>query len=178
MKRHLQKAAINRRTPKKGHSLVELLAVITGLAVVLGGAIALMRFMLGVNGEVTERTRTVATIGRLAEQFRRDVHQARGKPTVAADHASAEFQLPGGRVVRWRTDNREGLVRAEHSGQSTDRQSSYFLPKGTTAALELQPQGAEPLVVLRIESSDAVGPSLVIEVLAARDERLGVEEEK
>jgi type II secretory pathway pseudopilin PulG len=163
---------------RSGHTLIELLAVISGLAVVLGSAIALMQLMLGMNGEVRERTHTMATIGRLAEQFRRDVHESRGEPDVGKDRQSAEFELPGGGAIRWGIDERGDMYRWEYAGQTKGRQNTYALPKGATAALELERQGDARIVVLRIQSPDLAGPWLAIEALAGRDERLAVEEEK
>ena len=66
---------------------------------ITAATVVLLQFVLQIDSEVRQRTHTIATIGRLAEQFRRDVHQARGEPIVAADHRAAEFHLPGGRIV-------------------------------------------------------------------------------
>ena len=74
--------------------------------------------MLQMNNEVRQRTHTVAMLGRLAEQFRRDVHQAHGEPLVAADHRAVELRLPGGKIVKWRIDEQDGVVRTE---QAPDR---------------------------------------------------------
>ena len=83
------------------------------VAMILAAAVVLMHFVLQMGGEVRQRTHTVATVGRLAEQFRRDVHQARGEPVIAADHRAAELHLPGGRIVKWRIDEPHGLIRTE-----------------------------------------------------------------
>jgi hypothetical protein len=163
---------------RPGFSLVELVAVITGVSVILGGAITLMTFILRMSDEVRDRTHTVAMIGRLAGQFRRDVHEARGEPSVAPDHRSAEFQLFGGSVVRWRIDNRDGLVRVEHTGRATDRQNTYCLPQGCTAELHIKSQGTSKIVALRIDSPGVSEPSLAVEALAGEDQRLRVEDEK
>jgi hypothetical protein len=163
---------------RRGHSLVELIAVITGISVVMGGAITLMTFTLRMSDGARDRTHTVATIGRLAEQFRRDVHEARGEPSVAADHRSAELKLSGGRSIRWRIDDRDGLVRAEHGGANSDRQNTYSLPQGCKGELRIESQGATRIVSLQIDSPGVGGPSLAIEALAGQDKRLGVEDEK
>ncbi len=112
------------------------------MAVILAAAAVLMHFVLQMDAEARQRTHTVVTVGRLAEQFRRDVHQARGEPVIAADHRAAELHLPGGRIVKWRIDEPRGLIRTEQASGVADREDSFALPKGTTAALELQPQGA------------------------------------
>ncbi len=160
---------------RRGHTLVELLAVITSLTAIVGGVTVLMTFMLHTRDDVRDRTYTVATVCRLSEQFRSDVHQSRSEPVVAADHRGVELRLSNERTVRWQADDRDGMLRVEHAEGSSDRQNTYFLPHGTITALETQP-GSNRMIVLRIESPDAGGPALAIEALAGRDERLGVEE--
>ena len=93
--------------------------------------------------------------------------------------------MPGGRIVKWRIDEARDVVRTEQVRRRpwrrrppANREDSFTLPKGTTAALELQPQGTARIVTIRIESPGTGGPSLAIEALASRDERLAVEEEK
>ncbi len=178
-------------TSRRGFSLVEMLAVITVATVILSATVVLMHFVLQMDSEARQRTRTVTTVGRLAEQFRGDVHRARGEPVLAADHRTAEFRLPGGTTVKWRVDAPGTLVRTEQSSSvgfqpeassvgilPANREDSFALPKGTTASLELHSQGAARIVTLQIESPGTGGPSLVISALASRDQRLAVEEEK
>jgi type II secretory pathway pseudopilin PulG len=177
--RSRRKAAINRRIPKRpGFTLVELLTVITGLTVVLGGAAVLMQFLLGVSGEVRDRTHTVVTLGRLAEQFRQDAHNARGEPRIAADEQAVAFDLPAEGPIRWAIDEHGDLCRWENAGSKAARQNTYRLPKGTTATYELQGQGPARIVALRIVSPDAVGPTLTIEAFVGRDDKLAMEEKK
>ena len=89
---------------RRGFTLVEMVVVMATVSTILAATAVLMHFVLQMDSEVRQRTHTVATVGRLAEQFRRDVHQARGEPVVAADHRAAEFHLPGGTIVKWRID--------------------------------------------------------------------------
>jgi len=179
---------------RRGFSLVELLAVVTVTTAILSATVVLMHFVLQMDSEARQRTRTVATVGRLAEQFRNDVHHGRGEPVLAADHRTAELRLPGGTIVKWRIDELGTVVRTQHSlaassigiqpanrsvgFQPANRENSFTLPKGTTASLELQSQGAARILTLQIDSPGTGGPSLVIEALASRDQRLAAEEEK
>jgi prepilin-type N-terminal cleavage/methylation domain-containing protein len=164
--------------PQRGITLIEMMLAITALAVIMAATGLLLNFVLEMNGEARQRTSAVATLGRLAEQFRRDVHEFHGKPVVAADHGLAEFRLPDGNIVKWRIDEREGVVRTEKAPGVADRDDSFRLPKGTTAALDLQPQEAAWIVAMRIESPDTDGPWLAIEALTGRDEQPVAEEEK
>ena len=163
---------------RRGHSLVELVAVITGVSVVLAGAITLVTFTLRVSDDARDRTHTVTTIGRLAEKFRRDVHEADSAPSVAADHRSAELKLSGGRTVRWRIDDQDGLVRTEHGGAPADRRNKYALPQGCTTDLQIEQEGTRRIAALRIDSPGVGGPSLAIKALAGGLNRRGAEDEK
>ena len=78
---------------RRGFTLIEMVAVITGVSMILAASVVLMHFVLEMDTEVRQRTHTVAMVGRLAEQFRRDVHQARGEPVVAADHRASRVPL-------------------------------------------------------------------------------------
>jgi hypothetical protein len=155
---------------------MELVAVMSGLSVVIGTTAVLTAFLLRMGGEMRERTHMIAALERLAEQFRRDVHAIQGEPSLGADHRTAEFHLAGGRTIRWRIDDREGAVRMEHASQRVDREDTYALPQGTTAAFEAKPQAAGRIVALRINSTGNGGPSLAVEALVGRDERLAAEE--
>jgi prepilin-type N-terminal cleavage/methylation domain-containing protein len=161
---------------RHGFSLVELLVVITAMTAILAASVVLIHFVLQFDHEVRQRTHIVTTIGRLAEQFRRDVHQARGEPFVASDHRSAELHLAGGTVVKWRSDPLGDLVRLEQAKGVADRENTFTLPKGTAATMEIQPQGTARIVAIRVHSSGTNGPTLSIEALAGRDERAAVEE--
>jgi prepilin-type N-terminal cleavage/methylation domain-containing protein len=166
---------------RRGFSIVELMVVLAVMGAILAATVALMHFVFQMDAEVRQRTHTVATVSRLADQFRRDVHQARGEP-VAADHRAAEFHLPGGTIVKWRTDDQGPMVRTEQArgagGSPANREGTFTLPQGTMVALELESQGAARIVTMRIESPGTGGPALAIEALASRDGRLAVEEEK
>ena len=170
---------------RRGFSLVELLAVVTVTTAILSATVVLMHFVLQMDSEARQRTRTVATVGRLAEQFRNDVHHARGEPVLAADHRTAELRLPDGTVVKWRIDEPGTVVRTQQSLATSsvgilpaNREDSFTLPKGTKSSLELQSQGVARILTLQIDSPGTGGPSLVISALLSRDERLAAEEEK
>ena len=163
---------------RRGFSLIEVVAAMSVVTAILSATVVLMHFVLQMGSEARQQTHAVATVGRLAGQFRRDAHQARGQPVVAANHRAAEFHLPGGRVVAWRVDQPGGVTRTEQAAAAPSREDSFALPKGTVAEFELQSQRAARIVSLRIDSSAAGGPSLAIDAVASRDERLAVEEEK
>jgi type II secretory pathway pseudopilin PulG len=170
---------------RRGFTLVELLALITSLAAILGATVTLMHFVLQMDTEARQRTHTVTTVGRLAEQFRHDVHQARGEPVVAADHRTAELRLPGDMLVKWRVEEANTLVRTEQVPRSADpskasrpadREESFNLPQGTTASLESQSEGTARILTIQVDSPDKGGPRLTISALASRDHQLAVEE--
>ncbi len=154
---------------RKGFSIVELMAVMTGVSVVLGGAIVLMQFMLGISGDVRDRTHNLAVLGRLAEQFRRDGHAARGEPRVAADHRTVQFDLRESGTVDWGIDDRGDVCRRENAGSKASRRNTYRLPKDATATFALERKGPAAIIALQVESPNAAGPSLAIDAFVGRD---------
>ena len=101
--------------PHRGFTLIELLVVIAGFSVVLAGTGMLVQLVLEMDGEAHRQAHTIATMGRLAEQFRSDVHQAQGEPVLTTSARTPRSPLPGGTTVRWRIDEHYGLVR--HAAQ-------------------------------------------------------------
>ena len=90
--------------------------------------------------EVRQRTHTVAMVGRLAEQFRSDVHQARANRCWRPIIGRAEFRLPGGTTIKWRIDEPAKLIRTEQAPTPPPRGFVRHAPRHD-AALELQSRG-------------------------------------
>ena len=166
--------------PRPGFTLIELLVVITAMSSILAATGVLMHFVLQIDRETRRHAYTVTTVGRLAEQFRSDVHQARGEPLLTSNPRTIELHLPGRQIVKWRIDESRRLIRMEQShgiadtsagGRPASREDSFDLPKGVAVTLELQSQQAARLPTIRIDSPDAGGLSLTIEALASRDQR-------
>ncbi|MGA2616452.1 MAG: hypothetical protein ABSF26_02510 [Thermoguttaceae bacterium] len=171
---------------RRGQSLVEMVVVMTVATAVSGVAIALLGAVLQLDGTARGQTRWVSSMGRLSEQFRRDVHQASAAAAVReADKAALRLQLPQGRSVVYRLE-RGGIVRREQTGpketvplsarpggradENRDSpQDRFALPDQAAAAIDIEQAASPRLVSLSIESPGLSGPTLRIEAALGRD---------
>ncbi len=174
-----------------GQSLVEMVVVMTVATAVAGVAIALLGAVLQMDGTARGRTRWVGSMGRLSEQFRRDVHQATAAAAVReADKAALRLQLPAGQTVAHRLE-RGGIVRREQAGATRPKgtvpfssdenwdsprdenrdslQDRFALPVGAAAAIDIDQSASPRLISLSIESPGLSGPTLRIEAARGRD---------
>jgi len=168
---------MNRR---RGISLIEMIAVMGVGAVMMGIAVTLLYGLLRAEGSGREHLRHSSVLGRLADQFRRDVHAAK-TVAAAADGEGRQFELAPGRTVTYRLESGT-LTRTEQVDGTVERRESYALPPGTTATIEI-PTNTQPAIVsLRItpvaEASGAVGGRAIrVNAVLARDHRFAKPEE-
>jgi hypothetical protein len=132
--------------------------------IVLALAIALMHVVLRLNETALAETRATRDLGRFAEQFRRDVHEAIGVNAADAAHRSITLRMPEGHTVAYRVEQGQVLRRAEAGPEDSLR-----LPGSSKATIEVQP--SSPIVSLAIRSPGTAGPTLRIDALAAKDHR-------
>ncbi|HID78763.1 MAG TPA: prepilin-type N-terminal cleavage/methylation domain-containing protein [Planctomycetaceae bacterium] len=154
-----------RRAARTGFSLVELLVVIAVGSVVMGIAVGLTLVVFQVQKRCEAQQGQLAVLGRLAEQFRRDVHAATvvrplNQPDrKATDEESGpetgwEIQLQGDRAVRYRL-GRNAVERVELAGSRPTTRESYRLPAGAEALVETEEDDSETLVSLLVVRSGA-----------------------
>jgi type II secretory pathway pseudopilin PulG len=168
---------MNRR---RGISLIEMIAVMGIGAVMMGVAVTLLYTLLRTEGSGREHVRQSSVLGRLADQFRRDVHAAK---TVAAapDGEGRQFELAPGQTVTYRFQ-RGTLTRTEQVDGTPQRRESYALPPGTTATIRIPADTQPALVSLMITpvaeaSGPAGGRAIHIDAVLARDHRFAKAEE-
>jgi len=165
---------------RNGYSMIEMLVVMATGAVVLGIAVALLHTLLQGERAGRERLRRCAVIGRLADQFRRDVHAAVGttaeQPDDGEDPAAGRcFELTPDVMVVYRFPP-GAVTRSELAGAKLRHRESYRLPPGATASVEVRGGPATPVASLVI-ASKAEGPqpsaarTTQIEAALARDHR-------
>ncbi len=142
---------MNRR---RGVSLIEMIAAMGIGAVMMGVAVSLLYTLLRTEGSGREHLRHSSVLGRLADQFRRDVHEAKsvgdlsdGEETVGgvSDGEGRQFELAPGRTVTYRLEPGT-LVRSEQVDGEVQRRESFALPPGTTASIRIQ-AGTDPTIV-------------------------------
>jgi len=168
---------MNRR---RGISLIEMIAVMGVGAVMMGVAVTLLYGLLRAEGSGREHVRQSSVLGRLADQFRRDVHAAKAV-AAAADGEGRQFELAPGRTVTYRFQPGT-LTRTEQVDAAPQRQESYALPPGTTATIRI-PANTQPAIVSLMitpaaeASAQPAGRAIQIDAVLAGDHRFAKPEE-
>ena len=109
---------------RRGYTLIEMIVVMTAGTVLMGIAVTLLCALLRAEGTGRALVERSASLGRLADQFRRDVH--------AADQAAKGI---------WRLPGKEGVtlrVPSPHVGGTTAvcRSVEYLAEDGTLKLVE------------------------------------------
>jgi type II secretory pathway component PulJ len=154
------------RTRPRGFTLIEMLVIMTGVSAVLGLCVVTIQLLMRVSSDAQERRGAAAALGRLAEQFRKDVHGW----DDAQLRMSAELRLGDGRRVSVTYTARDGRVeRLESTGAQVVRHDAYALGRGGSATFERRDDGPRRflvLVVIRKARAGRLDPPRPIEVLA------------
>jgi len=167
---------------RTGTTLIELLVVITVGAVMLGLGMTTIHLLLGAEHEASRSVRYAASVARLAQVFREDVHSAQAVELMAVEPGTAEVLVIGAgedRQIRYELE----AHRATRIEAAQDRPSHldvfYFPPR---SRLSFAREMSERLVRLEIEMA-AYGPAhaaslpsrrLAIEAAPARLRRFEV----
>jgi type II secretory pathway pseudopilin PulG len=167
------------RTISRGFSLIELLVVMTGVAVILGLCAVTIQALIRVNADAQARLSASATFARLASQFREDVHASDdaqipadpklgGNPGEARATATLRLTRDPQRVITYEV--RDGRVaRLESTSGKTSRHESYRIGNRNVVVFERRDEGPRRFVAM-VMSRDAgkgqLEPPRPLEVLA------------
>ena len=151
---------------RRGYTLVEMVVVICVASVLLGLTVMLLHALLQTNQGARRYVREVATQGRLAEQFRRDVHAA-----TAIDAACGQLTFDGDRTVTY-TAAPGQITRTDVVGEAVRQREEFALAAELSARIEAD--GERRLVSLLIEpvSGESNGGVLQIDAVLGYDHRL------
>jgi prepilin-type N-terminal cleavage/methylation domain-containing protein len=154
------------RAPRRGFNLIEMLVVMTGVSVVLGLCTVTIQLLMRVSSDAQARRSTSAALGRLAEQFREDVH---GCDDVQLG-ASAGLRLSRGPRVAITYQARDGrMERVESTGGQASRRETYALERGSTAVFQRRDDGPRRFLALVVTHRGRAGrpdPPHPVEILA------------
>ena len=173
-------------TRRRGFTLIELLVAMAGASAILGMAVAMVYTLLEADRAGRQRMHVGESLGRLADQFRRDVHAARAVAPLAPAGGKKrspgwQLRLDDRRSVRYGV--REGkLVRSEHVEGKAVRQDSFALPHGATMSVQPDAGGRPAAVRLSIEPAAGPaekwkGPAIHVDAVLGRDHRFTKHEE-
>ncbi|MBN2475805.1 MAG: prepilin-type N-terminal cleavage/methylation domain-containing protein [Pirellulales bacterium] len=166
---------------RHGYMLVELLTAMTIGSVLLAVATGLLLTVLRIDRAARERAGQRIALGRLSEQFRRDVRAATAMARPDAPEG-AEFLREPDHTVTYQAEDGY-LVRTERRDGAVRQQEAFRLPSGTTALMETRDDVEPAIVSLRIvdhpatESANAQSakplarPTVRVDAALARDHR-------
>ena len=159
---------------RRAFTLIEMVIAITVAAALTGIAVSLLIVLLRAEQSGRSHFQRNASIQRLADQWRRDLHAAVGEVAVNhEDRPGCRLTLAGDRIVRY-TIGDDGISREEHAGPKTSRRESYALPNDSTASIEIDNATKPAIVSLMIEPKDESLRSsreIRIDALQSRDLR-------
>jgi hypothetical protein len=137
---------------RRGISLIEVMIVITGVAMMLGLCAISLQLLMQLNSDAQARLSAARALERLSGQLRDDVHACAAvelapDPKAPTGPTGLRLRLEPDHVVTYGV--RQGsLIRDESRGGKTFRHESYSLPRGRTARFERRIEGGHPLVAL------------------------------
>ena len=157
---------VRNRSARRGISLIEVMVVISVLAALLGLCAVTIQLVMRVGSDAQARRSAAAALGRLAEQFREDVHacddvqlrtsaglRLRLNPRVMID-----YELHAGRIAR-----------VESTDGQASRQESYVLGRNDTAVFDRRDDGPRRFLALVVNHKERPGqaePIHPMEILA------------
>ncbi len=152
-----------------GFTMVEMAVAMSIGSIGMVGVVVIFELVLRTDAMAQRQSRTTVAIGRLASQFRGDVHRARGM-RADKDQADPKKQLlritmPDETVVEYRADA-PGVLRTETSAGKRKQEELFSLPSDSTFHLETETHDQAPVARIRIGSAEQSGPHVVIEAVA------------
>jgi hypothetical protein len=132
-----------------------MIVVMTVGATLFGIAVSLMHLLMRAEQSGRTHVERYATMARLADQFRDDVHAAAGRP-VAEGQTAWRLELAANHTVRYAAEPGE-ITREERMGDKTASRESYKLPDDYTAAITSDEAASPSLVSLVIKLKSGSG---------------------
>ncbi|MDB5351530.1 MAG: hypothetical protein JWN86_2777 [Planctomycetota bacterium] len=152
------------RTPRRGYTLVEMLAVMATLTLILGLCVALMELLLKLNTSGKDHVETEARLSRSARIFRDDVHEAGEIKRCEPGTSSTTIELvrpDHDRVVEYQWIKND-LVRNEWSAGEIVKRERFPLPAQASAHFEHRSDGGRSVAayVVHRRGKQASGPAV------------------
>jgi hypothetical protein len=160
---------------RTAYTIVEMLAVITITAAVMGMAIIMLAALLKNESGSRKHLELSKNLSRLDDQFRADAHAA---AEADLNNLGDRLELTPAKqkkIVRYRVAP-EAIVRDELDGEKIVAAETYAISDETIAAFEKKTDAGATTLVLRVEPKRGVGtklhyPSTRIETMLGYDLR-------
>jgi hypothetical protein len=137
---------------RRGISIIELMIVVSGVAMMLGLCAISLKLLIQLNADAQARLGTSRALERLAVQLRDDVHSCEAvelipDPKTSTSTASLRLAMePDHHVIYAVRD--DGLVRDESRAGKPVRHESYSLPRGRVVLFAQRTEADHRLVAL------------------------------
>jgi prepilin-type N-terminal cleavage/methylation domain-containing protein len=159
---------------RRGFSLIEMLVAITVGTVIFGIAVGTLHLLLRAEHTGRDRLYQTWTLGRLAEQFRSDIHAAvRPIPGDDARQEEWQFALAGDRIVTYRALPGE-VEREQHTAGKLVHRESYVLPSGCSATIAVRSEtlpAVASLVITGNGTPPAAAGDMSVAAVLGKDHR-------
>lgn len=159
-------------TRRRGYSLVELLVIVSGVALVMILGAALVHALLRAERATRDGMAEGASAARLARDLRADVHAAvalSSGPEGEAQVKSVVLTRPGGASAEYRVEG-DGLI-VSHRDGDRQRAETFTFPRRGSPRLEVDRGDGRTWVVLRIERGTGSARAIRVEAELGRDHR-------
>lgn len=158
-----------RRRP--AFTLIEIVAVLAVTSVLLAIAVGLLHALFQFQEGGRERLRQRVAMDRLAQQFREDVHAARG----LTGEGVGRLQLAGGRTIQYWVES-DALARSEREGDKPVSREGFPLPPGAKVEVKVREDKGAAMASLRITAGgeppgSGAPPVLLVEGVLGLDHR-------
>ncbi len=165
---------------RRGYALIEMVIVISALAVIFALCVGLIHSMLRLDRISRNHLKEAMTVDRLARQFRRDAHAAKEWKTVANKAAvldRLELTYPDGRLVHYQIQKGK-LERLERVGDRTERFEFYSLTLRENPTFRIQDSAGSTLALLAlprqtVEKRPREQSTIQIQAVLGKDQRVG-----
>jgi hypothetical protein len=159
---------------RRGISIIEVMIVISGVALLLGLCAISLRILMQLNVDTQARLSESRALEQLAGQFRADVHAAtavllRAEPKEASARPRLRLQLEPDHDVTYRLGDGCVLRDETRSGKMVYHQS-YALPRGRAGRFEERTEASHRLVALVMTpklGKKRTDPAPPLEIVAA-----------
>jgi hypothetical protein len=142
---------------RRGYVIIEMLLVMTALAIILGLCVGLIHCLHRLSRVGTDHLAEATARDRLARQFRQDVRAASRSSLAGADVNPAgrvELHGPGQRVIDY-VPGDGWLVRTERDGGQQLRREDYRFPSGAAVRFRTRDEDGARFVILSLRRDAA-----------------------
>lgn len=153
-------------TARRGVTLVELMVVMTAVAVMLGISVVLLGLAMRIETDGRDGFDRAETLVRLSARFRNDVHEARD---ASVDGRVLRLEPGVERRVEYRVDEHGELTRVVVSEGKDVAREPFRIPGSTGAKLALRELDGRRFAILTIDvqsRQDRIDPIRPVEVEA------------